>query len=221
MYRFLSMAYLKVLKISLKFYSKIQSREIAKPSQLETFLSPTSQSKWPSRMNHPVDGIDPEGFHSACAYTCVLTAARFAGLACLRLSSANEFRFSATVGCHVKLYRRFFLSQPLPYVHMSPLRRVRGDAWSVSEKDYFFPSAFIHVFSQLSWEIVSFVCIYACESREKRVIWHVRDANPVADRCRRSKCVDPCAKRAKGHPLLRTRKDHGDTEWIWRPSVNI
>lgn len=138
MYRFLSMAYLKVLEISLKFYSKIQSREIAKPSQLETFLSPTSQSKWPSRMNHPVDGIDPEGFHSACAYTCVLTVARFAGLACLRLSSANEFRFSATVGCHVKLYRRFFLSQPLPYVHMSPLRRVRGDAWSVSEKDYFF-----------------------------------------------------------------------------------
>jgi len=37
----------------------------------------------------------------------------------LRLSSANEFRFSAVVGCHVKLHRRAFFFHTATCTHVA------------------------------------------------------------------------------------------------------
>lgn len=111
-------------------------RRTATWSQLGNIFPSTSQSKWPSRMNHPVDGIDPEGSRRVCtrAYVCAFVHVRMCTRArsrrsvrtrCLvdrpearlRLSSANEFRFSAwgAMGCHVKLHRRAFLSHSHVY----------------------------------------------------------------------------------------------------------
>lgn len=132
--------------MSLKFYSRIgilhMPHRTATWIQLGNIFPSTSQSKWPSRMNHPVDGIDPEGYWRICAYTrvyvCVRTYMRTCTLttfcshavlrrpARLRLSSANEFRFSSTVRCHVKLHRRAFLSHSHVYTRRYWRHACRG-----------------------------------------------------------------------------------------------
>lgn len=104
-------------------------------------------------MNHPVDGIDPEGFRCGSVstrarlrmrvHTCNVHAdgdvpfARGASSTGPRpafdLSSTNEFRFSA-VGCHVKLHRRASLSRTATCTH-AVIVGARAEGSNTEESD--------------------------------------------------------------------------------------
>lgn len=158
-------------------------------------------------------------FRIRVLYTCTHATARFAGRARLRLSSANEFRFSAAAGCHVKLHRgaSFFRSRCRVCIHVAPLRRAceRGDTRVSGREELSSPRVYPRALAQLSREIVSSVCrprVFACESLVKSASF----ANPAADRMA---CCVPHVRNARGGGRrelsssrgTRARKDRGVT----------
>jgi len=109
--------------------------------QLGNIFPSTSQSKWPSRMNHPVDGIDPEGFPAHMCptrvYVCVRIRNMYAhdvlfarGASPSGPPSIIERKrvsiFIETVGCHVKLHRRAFPSHSHVYTRRHWRHACRG-----------------------------------------------------------------------------------------------
>lgn len=135
----------------------------------------------------------------------------------LRLSSANGFRFSTAVGCHVKLHRRAFLSHGHVYTRRHWRRACRGVRCRIGSCPGWADPTFTHVPSQLSRVIVS---CWFCQPH-LRIARHVgrsfrEHANSADSSILRSRCF------ARSTLLFLPWKDHGIARVdFWWPPVNI